>query len=136
LVGLGGILLLLLSGLVWLWRPRPAVTPDDLVRDRQARLLRWGARLGHPLRDGQTTHEYGDELGQSLRARGRDSSLPQARRAGTEAPAEVDRLAKVFVSTQYGPQPVSDREGWLVHDLWIRLRRHLWWLTLAGGSKK
>jgi transglutaminase-like putative cysteine protease len=136
LVGLVAILLLLVSGIVWLWRPRPVLTPDALVRDRQARLLRWGARLGHPLRDGQTAHEYSQVLGQSLHARGQASPLPQARQAGTQAPAEIDRLAEAFASAQYNPQPTSDREGWQVRDLWIRLRRHLWWLTLTSGSKK
>jgi transglutaminase-like putative cysteine protease len=136
LVGLGGILLLLLSGIVWLWHPRSAVTPDDLVRDRQARLLRWGARLGHPLRDGQTAYEYSQALGQSLRTRGQDSPLPQARRASAEAPAEIDRLAEVFAHAQYSPQPISDREGWQVRDLWSRLRQHLLWMTLAKRSKK
>ncbi|MEJ2207817.1 MAG: hypothetical protein P8129_02125, partial [Anaerolineae bacterium] len=61
--GLAGlaIAIALLAGLVaWLWRPRPAPgTSADLVRDRYARLLRWGRRLRQPLRDGQTAQEYG-----------------------------------------------------------------------------
>jgi transglutaminase-like putative cysteine protease len=135
LVGLAVILLVLLSGIVWLWHPRPAVSPNDLVRDRQARLLRWGARLGHPLRDGQTTREYSQALGESLRARGQDSPLPQARQAGSLIVTEIDHLADVFVNAQYSPEPVSDREGWQIRDLWIRLRRHLWWLALTRASK-
>jgi len=109
---------------------------DDLVRDRHVRLLRWGTRLGHPLRDGQTAHEYSNALGQSLRARGQNSRLPQARRAGSAAVSEIDQLTGLFVVAQYSPQSISDREGWRVHDLWLRLRRHLLWLTLARVSKK
>jgi len=102
LVGLGGLLLLLVSGIVWLWRLRRSVTPDDLVRDRQARLLRWGARLGYPLRDGQTTHEYGQALAQSLRAgatlrpcRGHVGPAPRSRPRSTIWPAFLSALNTV-----------------------------------------
>ena len=75
-------------------------------------------------------------MGQSLRARGQNSRLPQARRAGSAAVSEIDQLTGLFVVAQYSLQSISDREGWRVHDLWLRLRRHLLWLTLARVSKK
>ena len=134
LVAIGVILLLLVAAVAWLWRPRRTIASAELVRDRQARLLRWGARLGQPLRDGQTAREYGQTLGQKLHSRGQDSRLPQARRASAEAPAQIEHLSESFVRAQYGRQPVTDREAWQIRDLWTRLRRHLQWLWLVPPS--
>ena len=128
---LASTLLILLVLVMWLWRPRRAITTFDLIRDRQARLLRWGARLGHPLREGQTASEYGQGLGQTLHTRSQNARLRQARRAGAEAPGEIEELAEAFVRAQYGPGPVEEREGWRVRDLWMVLRRHFSWLWLA-----
>ena len=133
LVVIGGVALLLGALVVWLWRPRPAVTATQLVRDRQARLLRWGARLGHSLRDGQTAQEYAQSLGQVLRIRGRKTRWSRARQSGDEAPPAVEHLTDSFVRAQYSPEPITDREGWQVRDQWTRLRRHLWHLWLASG---
>jgi transglutaminase-like putative cysteine protease len=143
LLVMGAVLLALVGLIVWIWRPGPAL--DDagqaqvsasLVRNRQARLLRWGTRLGWPLRDGQTTHEYSRELGQALRRRGRGARLPQARRAAETAPCEVDDLSNAFIRAQYSPGPLPERDAHQVRDLWPRLRRRLWWLWLAAGSRK
>jgi transglutaminase-like putative cysteine protease len=136
LVALAAAVLLLLALIVWIWRPRPQVTASDLIHDRQARLLRWGARLGRPLRDGQTAHEYGQDLGRSLRTRSQNARLHQARRAGIEAPGEIEDLAKTFTRARYGPGPLDEREGWRVRDLWTRLRRHLSWLWLTLGLER
>ena len=136
LVILGSTLLLLAAALLWLWRPHPALAPAELVRDRQARLLRWGARLEWPLRDGQTAHEYSQALGGALRARGQTSHLPPARQAGIQAPAEIERLAQAFAQVQYSSVPIPDPQRWQVRDLWVRLRGHLWWLWLAPLFKK
>jgi transglutaminase-like putative cysteine protease len=136
LVALAAAVLLLLALVVWIWRPRPAVAASDLIHDRQARLLRWGARLGHPLRDGQTAQEYGQDLGQSLRTRSQNARLHQARRAGIEAPGEIEDLTRTFARARYGPGPLDEREGWRVRDLWTRLRRHLSWLWLALGLQR
>ncbi len=133
---LAGLLLLLATAVLWLWRPRPVLGPAELIRDRQARLMRWGSRLGQPQRDGQTAHEYSQNLGRTLEARGRDSRWPQARQASGAAPAEVEHLAQAFVQTQYGRDPIPEREVWAVRKLWTRLRRHLWWLWLAPGFRK
>jgi len=133
LVGLGGVLLALAAAVVWIWLPKPRreLAAADLVRDRQARLLRWGARLGHPMRDGQTPHEYSAALSDALRRRGQESRWPPVRRAAGEAPPQVERLTESFVRAQYSPQPTPEREGWQIRDLWSRLRRHLWWLWVA-----
>jgi transglutaminase-like putative cysteine protease len=136
LVVLAGAFLLLLALVVWLWRPRPAASASELIRDRQARLLRWGAHLGYPLRDGQTAHEYGQNLGTALHTRSQNARLHRARRAGVEAQGEIRDLAKTFVRAQYGPDPIDEREGWRVRDLWTRLRRHLSWLWLALGLER
>ncbi len=128
--------LLLGAAIVWLWRPRPALTAVQLVRDRQDRLLRWGARLGHPLRDGQTASEYAQTLGQALRALGSRARWSQARQSGEELPPAVEQLSGMFVRAQYSPEPVTDREAWHVRELWTRLRRHLWMIWLASGLRK
>ncbi|MGD2205836.1 MAG: DUF3488 and transglutaminase-like domain-containing protein [Anaerolineae bacterium] len=126
----GGVLVLLLAVIIWIWRPRQLgkVAASELIRERQARFLRWGARLGQPLRDGQTPREYSAELGRMLRDRGQDSRWSLVRTAGAEAPREAEQLTDAFVRTQYSATPPSDREGWQIRDLWIQLRRHLWWL--------
>jgi transglutaminase-like putative cysteine protease len=135
LVVLGSTLLLIVVALVWIWRPRPALAPAELIRDRQARLLRWGARLGHPLHDGQTPSEYAGALGSGLRARARRAWLSQARQAAEQAPSEVESLSDAFVRVQYSPDPTSHRDGWQVRDLWVRLRRRLWWLWLTPVTR-
>jgi hypothetical protein len=48
----------------------------------------------------------------------------------------VERLTEGFVRTQYSPEPVPERESWQIRDMWLRLRRRLWWLWLAPGSKE
>ena len=136
LAALAGIAMLLVAFIVWLWRPRPAPTAAQLVRDRQARLLRWGARLGHPLHDGQTPGEYADTLSQGLRARSSRARWQRARRSGEEVPPAVEQLTDAYVRSRYSPQPLTDRDGWQVRDLWTRLRRHLWVLWLALGSRQ
>jgi transglutaminase-like putative cysteine protease len=133
---LAGAFLLLMALVVWIWRPRPAISAAELIRDRQARLLRWGGRFGHPLRDGQTAHEYGQDLGEALHTRSQNARLHQARRAGVKAPGEIEDLAETFVRAQYGPGPIDEREGWRVRDLWTRLRRHLSWLWLTLGLER
>jgi len=131
-------LVLLIALIAWLWHPRRVRTlaAAELIRDRYARLLRWGKRLGHPLRDGQTPYEYGATLNDALGTRGQSSSLHQIRQATVEAPPDVERLTEGFVRTQYSPEPVAERESWLIRDLWRRLRRRLWWLWLAPSSRK
>jgi transglutaminase-like putative cysteine protease len=136
LAAVAGIALLLVACIVWLWRPRPAPSAAHLVRDRQARLLRWGARLGHPLRDGQTPGEYADTLGQGLRARSSRARWQRARRSGEEVPPAVEQLTSAYVRARYSSRPLTDRDGWQVRHLWTRLRRHLWVLWLALGWRK
>jgi transglutaminase-like putative cysteine protease len=133
LLAMGGLLVLLAAVVVWIWRPRRrwASSTADLVRDRHARLADWGARLGQPIRDGQTPHEYGTALSSALQTRGQDSRWSQVRHASIEAPSEVEHLTDAFVRTQYSPEPISHRESWQIRDLWTRLRRHLWWLWLS-----
>ncbi|HSR34026.1 MAG TPA: transglutaminase domain-containing protein [Anaerolineae bacterium] len=131
LILLGGAMLLLVAAIAWIWRPRPAPAAADLVRDRQARLLRWGERLGLPLRDGQTPEEYGRFLGKELRVRGHGSRLSQARQASAEAMVEIQDLSEAFIRAQYSADPIRDHEAWQVRALWTRLRRHLLWLWLA-----
>lgn len=136
LILLGIAMFLLVVAIVLIWRPRPTPAAADLVRDRQARLLRWGERLGLPLRDGQTPEEYSRSLGRELRVRGHGSRLSQARRASTEAMVEIQDLSEAFIRAQYSADPILDREAWQVRALWTRLRRHLWWLWLAPGHRQ
>jgi hypothetical protein len=112
------------------------MTGAQVVRDRQARLLRWGARLGQPLRDGQTPREYAQTLGEALRVVGRGGRWTRVQRSGEEAPPAITQLGDAFVRAQYSQGQVTDREGWHVRDLWTRLRRHLWVLWLAIGLRK
>lgn len=133
LVIVAGLLLALIVAVAWIWLPKPELdlAAAALVRDRHARLERWGARLGQPPRDGQTPHEYGAALGDSLRARGKSSRWPPARQAADQAPPEVEQLTETFVRAQYSPQPLNEGEGWRIRELWTRLRRHLRWLWLG-----
>ena len=118
--------MLALAGLLaWLWRPRRSPVAAGLIGDRYARLLRWGARLRHPLRDGQTPHEYAQSLGAALQTRGRGARWARARRAGAEAPGDIDDLVETFVESRYSARPTPERTTWRIHSLWIRLRRHL-----------
>jgi hypothetical protein len=126
--------LLLAVAIFWVWRA-PNLrggSPGDLVRDRHSRLLRWGAHLGQPHRDGQTAVEYGGALSDTLHTRGQDARWPQVRRASDEIVPEIQSLTEAFVRAQYSPKPTTHREGWRIRDLWIRLRRRLWWLVLGG----
>ena len=128
--------LLLVALIIWLWRPRRVMTGAQVVRDRQARLLRWGARLGHPLRDGQTPREYAQTLGKALQERGSRARWSRARESGAEVSPAIEQLGDAFIRAQYSQGQVTDREGWHVRDLWTRMRRHLWVLWLALGLRK
>jgi transglutaminase-like putative cysteine protease len=133
---IAAVLLLLAVTILWIWRA-PNLrdgSPGDLVRDRHGRLLRWGTRLGHPYRDAQTAIEYGVALSDGLHTRGRDTRWPQVRRASDDILPEIQSLTETYVRAQYSPDPITPREGWRIRDLWIRLRRHLWWLVL--GSRR
>jgi transglutaminase-like putative cysteine protease len=136
LVIVGALILLLLALVAWIWRPRPAMDYTELVQDRQGRLLRWGARLGQPLRDGQTTQEYSRALGQALHQRGQHSRLSPSRRAAAEAPGQIEQLSETYARAQYSPRPIGQREGHQARALWPRLRQHLWWLWISVGSRK
>ncbi len=134
LMALGVVLVLLAAVVVWIWRPRQrrASSAAGLVRDRHSRLIRWGARLQQPHRDGQTPYEYAAALNDALQTRGKDSRWTRVRQASVEAPLEAEHLAGAFVRAQYSPEAITDREGWQIRDLWTRLRRRLWWLWLGG----
>lgn len=133
LVLAGGVMLLLAGLVVCTWRPRPQPVrgATDLVLDRYTRLLQWGARLEQPLQDGETPLEYGITLSNALHARGQHARWSMIRGAGAEAPPDVRQLTEVLTRAQYGPEALSDREGWRIRDLWVRLRRWLWWLWLG-----
>jgi transglutaminase-like putative cysteine protease len=133
LVGLGVTTILAVAVVVWIWRPRQPHdrVPADLVRDRHTRLLRWGHRLDRPLHDGQTASEYGAALGQTLQARAQHARWRRVRRAGEQAPAEIEGLTDAFLRAQYRATPITRREGSQVRDLWARLRHHLAWLWLG-----
>ncbi len=131
LIVLGSTMALLLGLIFWLWRPRRALSPGELVRDRYAQLLRWGSRLRRPLGDGQTPVEYGQALGQALEGRGHGARWRQAREAATAAPDQIGDMAEAFTQVQYGPEPPAQRQAWHVRELWKRLRRHFRWLWLT-----
>lgn len=126
----------LMALIAWLWRPRRVLVVAELVQDHHERLLRWGRRLGQPPGEGQTIREYGQTLGRALEARGRERRFAQARRAGAEAPAEIETLARAFEQVQYSARSIEEQQAWQVRDLWTRLRRHLWWLWLTPSSSK
>jgi transglutaminase-like putative cysteine protease len=117
---------------IWLSGRRRDADAAGLVRERHQRLIRWGGRMGQPLRDGQTLQEYSAVLGSTLYARGRTSIWAPVRRAGLQAPLEVELLIEVFSRAQYGAGPIANRDAWQVRDRWLRLRPHLLWLWLGG----
>jgi transglutaminase-like putative cysteine protease len=130
LAGLAILALGLVLFIAWLWRPHRAARRLDLVLDRYARLLHWGTRLGHPLRDGQTPHEYSASLGQAMARRGSGSPAGPIQRSGQEAPRLIEKVTGAFVQARYGSRPLDDRLQWRIRDLWPSLRRHLWMLWL------
>jgi hypothetical protein len=132
LVGMGSVLILAAVVVMRIWHPRRRrdLAATDLVLDRYGRLLDWGRRLNQPLRDGQTPSEYSASLSERLRTQGRESRWSRVRQASIEAPPVVDHLTETFVQARYSSEPISEREGWHIRDLWIRLRRRLWWLWL------
>ena len=133
LLMLVGLLALLGAFVIWIWRleRRRADAARELILDRHERMIRWGARMGWPFQDGLTPLEYSGSLAQMLRNRGQASPWRLAQAAGDEAPSEVDELTRKFVHARYGPEPVSESDSWAVRELWLRLRRHLWWLWLG-----
>ena len=135
LLALGTLLVLLAAVLVavWFWRPGQGkrVGPDDLIRDRYGRLLRWGARLDYAPHDGQTPHEYGQALAGALKARGERSRWARVRHAGGRAPSEVQQIEEGYTRAQYSADPPTRDEGLRIRELWRRLRRRLLWLWLG-----
>jgi transglutaminase-like putative cysteine protease len=131
LVAVAGVVLGLLALLVWLWRPRAQPLGDDIVRDRYNRLLRWGRRLRHPLRDGQTPSEYAGSLADVVRARAEAARWQRARQAGGEAPEQIEQLADAFAEAQYSPHRSDEHRRWQIRTLWSRLRQHLATLWLG-----
>jgi transglutaminase-like putative cysteine protease len=131
-VWIGGLSLVALAAWVIL-RRRPRVrTANELVVDRFGRLLHWGARLDHPLADGQTPNEYATDLAQSLTARAEGSRLGRVRAQANAFRPEVRVLGEAFTHAQYAPHPTSAHEGTRIQQLWDRLRRWLWLLWLGG----
>ncbi len=112
------------------WRKRES-GPAGVVRDRYARLIRWGGYLRHPLQGGLTPSEYTHQLSASLRAEADSSRWRKVRQAGAEVGPDMKQLTESFVRAQYGSKPLGEREGIQAHTAWIRLRRRLWWLRLG-----
>ena len=110
-------------------------TGDDDRGDRNHRNRRGDGDGRGDLRDGQTAHEYSQNLGQTLRQRGQHSRLPRSREAAAKAPGQVESLSDTFVRAQYSPGPIDLREGYQVRELWPRLRRHLVWLWVSIGRR-
>jgi transglutaminase-like putative cysteine protease len=133
LLVLAVVLLVLTAVLIWIWRPKKGahMPATDLVRDRHARLLRWGKRLGHPMQDGQTPNDYASALGAALRERGQRPSWSQVRKASEGIQPDLEYLTASFVRAQYSPRPIDNWEGRQIGALWMRLRRRLWWLWLS-----
>jgi transglutaminase-like putative cysteine protease len=132
LLSLPVVLALLIGVVLAIWLPRraAAMPAGELARDRYRRLVRWGARLGRPPREGETPFEYGATLGEALRQRGHSSRWARTREAAAQAPGEVQELTEGFVRSQYAPRPLEEREGRHLSTVWERLRAHLRWLLL------
>ncbi len=129
-------LALVVLGTWALFRRRPRIrSPQGLVVDRFRRLLRWGARLHHPLVDGQTPNEYAASLGRSLAARGRRSRLGRVRAKAYGFRPEVEAVGDAYTQARYAPGPTPGQEGERIRQLWGRLRRWLWLLWLAGQRR-
>ncbi len=120
--------LLVLIGAVlrlWMLPHSHAFDPDQLVRDRFARLQAWGARLGAQQRGGQTPHEYCHSLVQLLRTRAEATRWSVVKAEAADVRTDVESLTDVFVRTQYGPPAPSRTRAELATKLWGRLRRRL-----------
>jgi transglutaminase-like putative cysteine protease len=132
LVGMVAAVVLLIFFIAWLWHPsRQPASATELVRDRYARLLRWGERLKHPLQDGQTPYEYSLFLNEALQTRGQGSAIYRIKQASVKAPPEITLLSDTFVLAQYNPKPLTNHKGQQIRVLWPHLRRRLWWLWLG-----
>lgn len=127
-------MLTLLALITFLWfgsrRSEPS-SPRTLIHDRYARLTRWGTRLGAPLHDGQTPQEFGRALASALQARGHKARWVRLQRSAEQASPEVRALTEAFTRAQYSAESIPERQGWQIHDLWLRLRRRLRLLWLS-----
>jgi hypothetical protein len=141
LAGLNGLLAgWLIVGLCgwWLaWRYLPA---GGQAAVGYARLARWAARLGRPLRPAETATEYAAAVTQAANATSAQSRL--ARRSAAVAAAVVRRetphLAHALESALYAPSPDSSPAPSLPSAGAVRTDRRLWsalrrlWLARWG----
>ncbi len=133
-LALGAALLILVGAVRWLWvaSSKRAIGPDQVVRDRFARLLGWGERLGQRMQPGQTPYEYGESLAEYLYRRGQASRWKALKHIGADVRADVEKLTDMYVHAQYGATDTSRWQAQLIVGLWRRLRRRLrrLWLIL------
>jgi hypothetical protein len=129
-----GWLIVWLCGWRLVWRYLPA---GGQAAVSYARLARWGARLGRPLRVAETATEYAAAVAQTAEAVAGRARWGRGRVASASAIVRADalRLARAFETTLYGsadvgisasppPQPPARS---VRPALWSALRRL--WLT-------
>jgi hypothetical protein len=83
-------------------------------------LLHWGQKAGRPLREGETTLEYGQSLAafvQEKHAKAQETSRTAAR--------EVQSLSLEVSAVQYAPEQVRGPLRRQAVDRWSRLRQYL-----------
>jgi transglutaminase-like putative cysteine protease len=101
-----------LAGGVMYWRGRR--------EDPWQGLLRWGQRVGRPLREGETTLEYGSSLAEHVQAR-----HPRAVETVRTVAREVRALSGDVSAAQYAPEHSRPRLREQAVARWARLRQYL-----------
>ncbi len=117
------------------WR-RGAVAPEGIVSEPAAsfqRLVRWGNRLGWPLRVGDTPREYAAAVARQAAS---IASRSRWRRAHAAAAAQTvafagERLAEVYERSLFGPEDGAPRP---VSRLPVAAFRRLWLVRRFGDK--
>ncbi len=128
----GGLALLVVGGLGWLWvdtwRLR-RLAPVAAVATIYRRLYRYGRRLDVPVWSGDTPYEFSTALA------GRIKAIDQDKRwSNFIAPAarEVDQLTNLYVQSAYSNHPLDSADQRQTIKTWQHLRRRLWvaWVSV------
>jgi hypothetical protein len=128
----GGVgLLAILAVVIWRAWKRAGQGTEEVIRDRYARLVRWGERLDSPYSHGQTASEFGASLVSRIQTLGKEARWHLTEEASSKAPGDVQRVVEAYVRVQYDPGPSLADSKTATTIAWNRLKWRLFWLWLG-----